>query len=126
MFVSTEGQARALGFALVLALGFALGLAGVVPASAQQPIRIGLQGPITGPWALEGEMAVNSVRIVVDQINARGGILGRPVELVIGDDQGEVRQSALTAQRMVAEGVVAVISSYGSRSEEHTSELQSR
>jgi len=59
-------------------------------------------------------MAVNSVRIVVDQINARGGILGRPVELVIGDDQGEVRQSALTAQRMVAEGVVAVISSYGS------------
>jgi len=114
MFVSTEGQARALGFALVLALGFALGLAGVVPASAQQPIRIGLQGPITGPWALEGEMAVNSVQIVVDQINARGGILGRPVELVIGDDQGEVRQSALTAQRMVAEGVVAVISSYGS------------
>ena len=98
---------------LTLALGLMLGVAGTAGAGAQ-PIRIGLQGPITGAWALEGEMAVNSVQIVADQINARGGVLGRPVEIVIGDDQGSPRQAALVAQRMVAQGVVAVISSYGS------------
>src|SRR5690625_3516507 len=83
-------------------------------ALAADPIRIGLQGPITGPWALEGEMAVNSVEVVADQINARGGVLGRPIEIVLGDDQGEPRQSALVAQRMISQNVVAVISTYGS------------
>ncbi|REJ32768.1 MAG: branched chain amino acid ABC transporter substrate-binding protein [Bacillota bacterium] len=101
------------GIVVVLALVLGLVLS-VSAAGLAQPIRIGLQGPITGAWALEGEMAVNSVQVVADQINARGGVLGRPIEIVIGDDQGEVRQSALTAQRMIAEGVVAVISSYGS------------
>lgn len=96
---------------LALVFGLVLGLAGTGMAA---PIRIGLQGPITGAWALEGEMAVNSVQVVADQINARGGVLGRPVEIVIGDDQGEPRQSALAAQRMIADDVVAVISSYGS------------
>jgi len=115
ILVSQQGSAlRAWTAVLALMLGLTLGLAGAIPASAQQPIRIGLQGPITGPWALEGEMAVNSVQIVVDQINARGGVLGRPIEIVLGDDQGSPRQSALVAQRMIAEGVVAVISSYGS------------
>ena len=100
---------------MVVVLGLMLGLVlSLSSAGMAQPIRIGLQGPITGAWALEGEMAVNSVQVVADQINARGGVLGRPVEIVIGDDQGEPRQSALTAQRMIAENVVAVMSSYGS------------
>src|SRR5690606_42132560 len=88
------------GIVVVLALVLGLVLS-VSAAGLAQPIRIGLQGPITGAWALEGEMAVNSVQVVADQINARGGVLGRPIEIVIGDDQGEVRQSALTAQRKI-------------------------
>src|SRR5690625_4189692 len=83
-------------------------------AAAQDPIRIGLQAPMTGPWALEGEQAQNSVQVVVDQINASGGVLGRPLEIVLGDDQGEPRQSALVAQRFVTQGVDAAIATYGS------------
>lgn len=94
--------------------------------AAQQPIRIGLQAPITGPWAYEGEMARNSVEIVKDQINARGGVLGRPIEIVLGDDQGNPRQSALVAQRMVSEGVVAVVGTYGSSINEPASTIYER
>lgn len=108
-------QSRVSGPGIVVLLGLVFGLVlGLTGIGMAQPIRIGLQGPITGAWALEGEMAVNSVQVVADQINARGGVLGRPIEIVIGDDQGEPRQSALTAQRMIASDVVAVISSYGS------------
>ncbi len=98
----------------VVVMVLILGLLASIGTAAPKPIRIGLQGPITGPWAYEGEMAVNSVQIVADQINEAGGVLGRPIEIVIGDDQGSPRQGALIAQRMVSEGVVAVISSYGS------------
>lgn len=89
-----------------------VGLLGFV--AAQDPIRIGLQAPLTGAWALEGEQAQNSVQVVVDQINAAGGVLGRPLEIVMGDDQGEPRQSALVAQRFVTQGVDAAIATYGS------------
>lgn len=105
--VSLPGLIVIAALAAVLVLGW-------TSVSAAAPIRIGLQAPVTGAWALEGEMAVNAVRIVADQINARGGVLGRPIEIVIGDDQGEPRQSALVAQRMISEGVVAVIGTYGS------------
>lgn len=97
---------------LMLVVGLFFGLTSI--GFAADPIRIGLQGPITGSWALEGEMAVNSVQVVADRINAEGGVLGRPIEIVIGDDQGEPRQSALVAQRMISQDVVAVIGTYGS------------
>ncbi len=92
----------------------AASLALIGTAAAQDPIRIGLQAPLTGPWAVEGEMAQNSVQVVVDKINADGGVLGRQIEIVLGDDQGEPRQSALVAQRFVTQGVDAAIASYGS------------
>lgn len=96
-----------------LALILATGLGSSVLA-AKEPIRIGLQAPITGQWAYEGEMARNCVQIVADEINAKGGVLGRPIEIVPGDDQCTPKQSALVAQRMLSEKVVAVIGSYGS------------
>lgn len=81
---------------------------------AQEPIRIGFQGPITGPWAYEGELAVQCVQVAVKLINERGGVLGRPLELVIEDDGGTPRGGVLAAQRLVAMGVPASVASYGS------------
>jgi branched-chain amino acid transport system substrate-binding protein len=107
--VSSRRSTRLLVVLVVLAL-----LSLVPFAGAQEPIKIGLQAPITGPWAYEGEMAYNCVKIVADWINAAGGILGRPVQIVLGDDQGQPQQSALAAQRMVSERVVAVVGTYGS------------
>src|SRR5207244_10554017 len=58
-----------------------------VPASAADPIRIGFGMALTGSLAAGGRMALLGMNIWKDDVNADGGLLGRPVEFVIYDDQ---------------------------------------
>ena len=83
---------------------------------AAEPVVIGLQGPITGPWAYEGDMAKKSCEIAADLINRKGGILGgRKIEIRVVDDAGEPKTGALAAQKLVGQkDVAAAISTYGS------------
>ena len=60
----------------------ALCLVAAAALSAADPIRIGFFAPVTGPAASDGRSATNSADLAVEQINAKGGIKGRPVELV--------------------------------------------
>lgn len=85
-------------------------------ADTKDPIVIGLQGPITGAWAYEGQMAKQSCEIAADLINKKGGILGgRKVVIRVEDDAGEPKTGALAAQKFVGQkDVVAVVSTYGS------------
>jgi branched-chain amino acid transport system substrate-binding protein len=59
------------------------------PASAQsgEPIRIGFGMALTGPLAPNGKSALLAMKIWEDDVNAKGGLLGRPVKLVFYDDQ---------------------------------------
>jgi len=84
--------------------------------AAKDTVVIGLQGPITGAWAYEGQMAKQSCEIAADLINKKGGILGgKKVELRVADDAGEPKSGALAAQKLVTQkDVVAVVSTYGS------------
>ena len=84
--------------------------------AAKDTVVIGLQGPITGAWAYEGQMAKQSCEIAADLINKKGGILGgKKVVLKVVDDAGEPKSGALAAQKLVTQkDVVAVISTYGS------------
>ncbi|MCD6473214.1 branched-chain amino acid ABC transporter substrate-binding protein [Candidatus Aerophobetes bacterium] len=83
--------------------------------AAKKTVTIGLQGPITGPWAYEGEMAEHSCRIAAKLINDKGGILGgRMIELVVADDAGTPKDGVLAAQRLVAQGVNGAVATYGS------------
>ena len=66
-----------------LALAALLGL----PAHAADPIRIGFSMAQTGPLAANGKSALLAMEIWRDDINAKGGLLGRPVEFVDYDDQ---------------------------------------
>ena len=96
---------------LVLALGVAsLGV------MAAEPVFIGLQGPITGAWAYEGEMAKQCCEIAAQLINESGGILGgRMVEVRIADDACEPKAGALAAMKLISqEDIVASVSTYGS------------
>ncbi len=98
---------------LVLALGVAsLG----VMAADKPPVVIGLQGPITGAWAYEGEMAKQCCEIAAQLINESGGILGgRMVEVRIADDACEPKAGALAAMKLISQkDVVASVSTYGS------------
>ncbi len=84
--------------------------------AAKDTVVIGLQAPITGAWAYEGQMARQSCEIAADLINKRGGILGgKKVVIKVVDDAGEPKAAALAAQRLVTQkDVVAVVSTYGS------------
>jgi branched-chain amino acid transport system substrate-binding protein len=69
---------------LVLALGVAvLG----APAAAQGPIRIGASLSLTGTYAKLGKNQHEGYQLCLKDLNARGGLLGRKVELVVYDDQ---------------------------------------
>ncbi len=103
---------------LIKMVGLVL-LAGAVAvpgAMAGKPVVIGLQGPITGPWAYEGQMAKQSCEIAAQLINAKGGILGgRMVELRVADDEGQPKTGAMAAAKLTGQkDVVASVSTYGS------------
>lgn len=107
----------------VLALVFILSSALAGCQQQAQPIKIGLQGPMTGDYAYEGKGFTNAVQMLVEQTNAKGGILGRKVELIVEDDAGDPTQSALVAQRLVDAKVAAVIGAYNSTATEPASQI---
>ncbi|MDR2461299.1 MAG: branched-chain amino acid ABC transporter substrate-binding protein [Deltaproteobacteria bacterium] len=112
-----------------LFLAFTLALVGSITffctgAEAQDnPIKIGVMGPNTGSWASEGQDMLNVVVILADEINSAGGINGRKVEIVSADDGGDPKTAVLAAQQLYAEGVVAVVGTYGSNVTEATQDI---
>lgn len=84
------------------------------PAAQAETIQIGLQAPLTGDFAAEGQWAKQSVEIAAELINKKGGVLGKNVEIVVVDDASNPKDSALAAQKVIAQGLKQVIASYGS------------
>ncbi len=84
-----------------------------LPAQAQPgantPVRIGVVGPFTGPSADFGVPMLNGIQLAVDEINAVGGYLGRPLELVVKDDKANPDEGRKVSQELVGEKVVAAI-----------------
>jgi branched-chain amino acid transport system substrate-binding protein len=74
-----------------------------------EPIKIGVAGAHTGDLASYGLPTVNAAELVVEQVNAAGGVLGRPVELVVEDDVCKPEVAANIAAKLVGDKVVAVI-----------------
>src|SRR5712675_2875960 len=56
-------------------------------ALAQQPVKIGMSMPQTGSLGAGGQAALVAIRMWVDDVNQKGGLLGRKVELIVYDDQ---------------------------------------
>lgn len=73
------------------------------------PIRIGVAGPHSGDLASFGLPTVNAAELVVADINAEGGVLGRQIELIIEDDQCQPEIATNTSAKLVGDGVTAVI-----------------
>jgi len=71
----------------ISAFAVALASAAILPAAAD-PIRVGFSLSLTGPTAPAGKQVLAGLEIWRDELNANGGLLGRPVELVYYDDQG--------------------------------------
>src|SRR5215468_3091488 len=62
-------------------------LPGASAAWAADALKIGMVTPLTGPGAFSGQLQSNGAKLAVAEVNGAGGVLGRPIELVIEDDQ---------------------------------------
>jgi len=79
------------------------------PATTEEPIRIGVAGAHSGDLASYGIPTVRAAELVVAEINAAGGILGREVRLLVEDDVCKPEIAVNTAQKLISQGVHAVI-----------------
>src|ERR1700682_6421047 len=85
--------------ALILLLATLLALP--VAAEAQKPIKVGMPIPLSGPPALFGEPASKGAQMFVEELNAKGGVLGRKIELVIRDSKADANEAVRVAREMI-------------------------
>ncbi|WP_417564010.1 ABC transporter substrate-binding protein [Microbacterium sp.] len=84
-------------------------------ASASGPVYFGVSAAQTGPYAQYGEQFKQAFDLAVEQVNADGGIDGRPVALKYEDSQSDPKQSVTVAQKFVNDpDVVLVFGDYSS------------
>ncbi len=73
-------------------------------------IKVGFFGALTGPTATFAQSGRNGARLAVSEINAAGGVLGKPVVLLAEDDRGEASEAASVASKLITrDHVVALI-----------------
>ena len=82
--------------------------AALCATTAQAEIRIGVAGPMTGLNAWFGEQYQRGAELAVEDLNAKGGVLGQSVELIVGDDFCDADQAVALARKLVSDGVVFV------------------
>lgn len=99
----------------LLAQATALGLVG--PALAADPVRVGIALSMTGNLADSSEHYRKAIELWKDQVNARGGLLGRPVELVIYDERSDPATAARLYERLITnDNVDLLVAPWGSAS----------
>ncbi len=79
---------------LVLAVGAGLAFGKDLP-----PVKIGAAGPFTGDLSKIGLDSLNAIRMAVDEANAEGGVGGRKIEVVVGDDAGDPSRAVIVADK---------------------------
>jgi branched-chain amino acid transport system substrate-binding protein len=73
----------------------------IIKARGDTPLRIGMVDPLTGVYAAVAQNEVTGARLAVAQINARGGILGRPIELLVEDSANDVGTGVQKARKLI-------------------------
>jgi len=91
-----------------LVAGAALAL-GALTAQAAEPIKIGSILSVTGPAAFLGDPELKTLQMYVDDINKKGGVLGRPLQLVHYDDGSDANKANGFAKRLIEDDKVDVL-----------------
>jgi branched-chain amino acid transport system substrate-binding protein len=91
-----------------LALGTALAL-GTLAAMAADPIKIGSVLSVTGPAAFLGDPELKTLQMYVEDLNKKGGVLGRPLELVHYDDGSDAGKANGFGKRLIDDDKVDII-----------------
>ena len=92
-----------------IVLAGAAALVMLSPAAAQETIKVGLVAAMSGQSAKSGEAITRGLSLAIDEINAKGGVLGKKLELVSRDDESNPAKGVVAARELVQrEKVVAL------------------
>ena len=86
------------------------------PAKAADPLKVGWVGPLSPPGGYaEGALMKQAAELAAEQLNAKGGVLGRPVQVVFADTRGKPEEGTAAAERLISqEKVVAITGEFHS------------
>jgi len=77
--------------------------------AAADPVKIGMTQPLTGAVAASGTYVANGARIALDVLNREGGVLGRPIQLIIEDNKSNPREAVASVEKLVLSDKVPVL-----------------
>ncbi len=77
------------------------------PAAAQETMKLGLVAAMSGQSAKSGEAIVRGLSVAIDEINAKGGVLGKKIELIVRDDESNPAKGVVAARELVQREKVA-------------------
>ncbi len=80
-----------------------------VPGAAQDAYVVGVSAAMTGPSAVNYAPVVEGLQAYLEHLNAKGGINGKPVRLIVQDDQAEPSRAAANAKKLIAQDKVLVL-----------------
>src|ERR1700750_1043457 len=81
----------------------------IISARGETPIKIGMVDPLTGVYAAIAQNEVVGAKYAVEQINAKGGIMGRPIELLVEDSANDVGTGVQKTRKLIERDQVSFI-----------------
>lgn len=91
------------------AIVFAAMAAFAMPAAAQETIKVGAVEPLSGAVAFDGNSWVKGAQLAIKLVNEGGGVLGKQIELVIGDGACKPAESVSAAEKLITSDRVPVL-----------------
>lgn len=107
-------------FALLLVMALFItaftGCGGSASTGEDDPIKIGTIMPISGPVSAYGTQSRDAINMAVEEINANGGVLGRPLEVIVEDDEANPEKTKNAFTKLVTnDGVIGIIGALTSK-----------
>ncbi len=102
-------QGRCIPVGIVVTAVAAVFVLSSTMAMAKDTIKFGVAGAHSGELASYGKPTVNAAKLVIDQVNAKGGINGKMIELLVEDDVCKPEVATNTATKLISEGVDVVL-----------------
>ena len=96
---------RLLGFAS----GIIAGLSFISAAASAEPVKVGILHSLTGTMAISEITLKDTILMLVDEQNKKGGVLGRPLEAVVVDPKSDWPTFATSAEKLLGEYKAAVV-----------------
>lgn len=110
--IGVRRLALVLAGALCAALACGQGGEGAAPGAAAggaAPIKVGHFASLTGDTATFGQSTDDGIRLAVEEINAAGGVLGRPIEVISEDDRSVTEEARTAAQKLIQRDEVVAL-----------------